>query len=172
MADKTLDMATYEQIATLLSQLTTNYNAIIENFYNIFYNPNPMDVKISLYTADGILREYDIPNRAKDFTYVRNGQGSPEGKEIAPVGTIYQDVENGVLYIKETGTGRTGWNKVGGDVYIESGMSSPEGVYSRSIGSLFVDKKEALLYIKTTNYGKDGWVMISARDIPIDYSGV
>lgn len=171
MASNTIDTATYEQIATLLSQLMTNYNALIESFYNIFYNPNPMDVTISLYTADGALREYVIPNRAKDFTYMRNGSGNPEGNEIAPVGTIYQDTTNGILYIKETGTGRTGWVRVGGDVYIESGSGSPENVYSRAKGSLYVDMVNAELYIKTTNYGKTGWMLISAKSIPIDYSG-
>ena len=171
MAGTTLDLAKYEQIATLLSQLMTDYNALIENFYNIFFNPEPMDVTISLYNLDGVLKEYTIPNRAKDFTYVRNGSGSPEGNELAPVGTIYQDTTNGVLYIKETGTGRTGWIKVGGDVYIESGDGSPQGKYSRSIGSLYVDKTNADLYIKSTNYGKNGWVLISAKSISVDYSG-
>lgn len=172
MAGTTLDLVTYEQIATLLSQLMTNYNAIIENFYDIFYNPIPNDVTIRLYTADGTIQTYTIPNRAKDFTYVRNGSGSPEGNITAPVGTIYQDTTNGILYIKETGDGKTGWNKVGGDVYIESGTSNPEGIYSRAKGSLFLDVSGADLYIKTTNYGKTGWVLISAKDVSIDYSGV
>ena len=171
MADTTLDLVTYEQIATLLSQLTTNYNAIIENFYDIFYNPVPGDVTIRLYTAEGTIQTYTIPNRAKDFTYVRNGSGSPENTVTAPVGTIYQDTANGILYIKETGTGKTGWNKVGGDVYIESGNTNPEGVYARAIGSLYVDLSNADLYIKSTNYGKTGWTLISSKDVGIDYTG-
>jgi hypothetical protein len=118
------------------------------------------------------LQEYVIPNRAKDFSYIRNGEGSPEGVEKSPVGTIYQDTTNGVLYIKETGTGNIGWNKVGGDVYIESGTVPPEGVYSRAIGSMYVDISNADLYIKSTNYGRTGWSLISAKEIPIDYRGI
>lgn len=169
MAENILDIATYEQIATLLSQLTTNYNAIISNYYNMFYNTTPMDITLSLYTADGELVTYTIPNRAKDFNYVRNGSGNPEGTVQAPVGTIYQDTTNGILYIKEVGTDQNGWNRVGGDVYIESGVGSPEGSLSRARGSMYVDTQGANLYIKTTDYGKTGWLNITAKSIPISY---
>ena len=172
MAGTELELPTYEQIATILSQLMTNYNAIIENFYNLFYNPEPQDIVIDLYTADGTLRSYTIPNRAKDNRYILNGKGTPEGIEVAPIGAIYQDTEEGVLYIKQTGTDKTGWTKVGGDVYIEGGSGSPEGILARTKGSLYVDKSNADLYIKSTGSGKNGWILISSKDVIIDYSGV
>lgn len=37
------------------------------------------------------------------------GDGSPEGAVAGPVGALYTDTTNGTLYIKETGTGDTGW---------------------------------------------------------------
>jgi lysophospholipase L1-like esterase len=43
---------------------------------------------------------------------VRTGSGSPEGAVTAPPGTIYTNTLGGVgttLYVKETGTGNTGW---------------------------------------------------------------
>lgn len=41
-----------------------------------------------------------------------SGEGSPEGAVIAPVGSIYTRTDGGAgatLYVKETGTGNTGW---------------------------------------------------------------
>jgi len=42
----------------------------------------------------------------------RAGAGSPEGASSAPVGSIFSDTTNGELYIKNTGTGNTGWKLV------------------------------------------------------------
>lgn len=43
---------------------------------------------------------------------VRRGEGSPEGVVTAPVGTAYLRSNGGAnttLYVKESGTGNTGW---------------------------------------------------------------
>lgn len=43
---------------------------------------------------------------------VRAGEGSPEGVVTAPVGTLYRRRDGGAtttLYVKESGTGNTGW---------------------------------------------------------------
>lgn len=44
--------------------------------------------------------------------YFRVGTGSPEGSVTAPVGTLYTRTDGGTnttLYVKESGTGNTGW---------------------------------------------------------------
>jgi hypothetical protein len=41
------------------------------------------------------------------------GSGTPESAVTAPVGSIYQDTSNGALWVKETGTGNTGWLQLG-----------------------------------------------------------
>lgn len=156
MADT--EIATFEQIAVLLSQLMNNYNAIADNYYNIFYNTTPMDVTLELYNEEGNIVEYTIPNRAKDFRYIQNGDGSPENVVSAPIGTLYQDITNGTLYIKQIGTGRTGWTEINGNSIIETGDSSPQSRLTREKGTLFVDKSDATLYIKTTASGNTGWV--------------
>ena len=69
---ETLEFATYEQIAILLSQLMTNYNALADNYFNMFYSETPADINLTLYNSDGTLTEYTIPNRAKDFNFIRN----------------------------------------------------------------------------------------------------
>ena len=41
-----------------------------------------------------------------------SGSGSPEGVVTAPVGSLYLRLDGGTsttLYVKETGTGNTGW---------------------------------------------------------------
>lgn len=43
---------------------------------------------------------------------IRWGAGAPEGAVSAPVGTLYLRQDGGVgstLYVKESGTGNTGW---------------------------------------------------------------
>jgi len=41
-----------------------------------------------------------------------SGEGSPEGITIAPIGRLYTRTDGGAsttLYVKESGTGNTGW---------------------------------------------------------------
>ena len=160
MAD--IQVATYEQIAVLLSQLQTNYSNIANNYYDIFYNTTPMDVEIQLYDAQGNLNNYVIPNRAKDFRYMRNGQGSPEGTISASVGTVYQDTLNGNLYIKQLGDSFVGWTLINKeDDSILKGSGSPEGVVTANKGQPYIDTTNAALYIKSTGYSNSGWSLIS-----------
>ena len=156
-----LEIASFEQIAVILSQLMTNYNAIIDNYYNMFYSTTPADITITLYDSTGTLTKYTIPNRAKDFNYIRNGEGSPEDNVAAPIGTMYQDTKNGVLYLKTIGTGSTGWREIVFDRNIEEGYGSPEGVLSRAKGNLYIDLDTAYLYIKATPVGNTGWSLIN-----------
>jgi hypothetical protein len=49
----------------------------------------------------------------------REGSGSPEGVETAPVGAVYRRLDGtagAVWYVKETGTGNTGWVAYGAPV--------------------------------------------------------
>ena len=41
--------------------------------------------------------------------HVRPGAGSPEGTIVAPVGELWTNTTDGVLFTKQTGTGNTGW---------------------------------------------------------------
>ena len=43
---------------------------------------------------------------------IEKGNGTPEGVVEAPIGAIYQRLDGGAsttLYVKESGTGKTGW---------------------------------------------------------------
>ena len=91
---------------TELLQNTVNMTSV---FYDIFLNPEPMDVTLTQYNADGQLISIDIPNRAKDMQRAKLGTGSPEGVVTANEGTLYIDQVSQAVYIKGTGTGNTGW---------------------------------------------------------------
>lgn len=47
-----------------------------------------------------------------------SGAGSPEGVVTAPVGSLYRNTTNGDVYSKTSGTGNTGWAKVGGSAKV------------------------------------------------------
>ena len=163
----TLNIATYSQIVTVLSQLATNYTNIFIDYYNIFYNPEPMDVTIQYYTDSGELKTITIPNRAKDRSYILNGEGNPEGVVSAGQGALYQDLKNGNLYLKQQATlDQTGWNAVitAEDLsnFVVQGSGSPEGIEVQPKGVLYIDMTNAALYIKSTSTGNTGWELISA----------
>ena len=158
-----IDIPTFTQIATIVSELVTDYGNMAQTYFDMFYNTTPMDVSLTLYDVDGSVKTYVVPNRAKDRNYCRNGQGTPEGRISAPIGTIYQDTLNGVLYIKRTGTDSYGWSNINPDDVIEVGYESPEGRLVRPKGNLFIDANTASLYIKSTSTGATGWILISAN---------
>lgn len=164
MAD--LLVPTYEQIATILTKLATNYSNLASTFYDIFYSTTPEDVDIQLYNEAGELVTYTIPNRAKDLQNLLSGNTVPEGNVEGTKGTLYQDLTNGDLYIKETPDGTEGWNKFSTEDFLKNifiqGNGNPNGNVSAEKGVLYIDTNSASLYIKTTETGKEGWQLISA----------
>lgn len=163
-----IDVISFEQIATMLSQLATNYSNLFVDYYNLFYNPTPMDVTVELYDKDGNLETITIPNRAKDRTYILNGEGEPEGVVEAEKGSVYQDLSNGIVYVKQfTTSDSTGWSElmtIGSlSEYLLQDAGSPEGVVTATKGVLYVDRGSAALYIKGTDIGNTGWILISAN---------
>ena len=162
-----LTFATYEQIETILTKVANNYSELARVFYNVFYNVTPMDVTFQMFDEAGVLQTYTIPNRAKDFTYILNGEGSPEGNVEASKGSTYQDLTNGNLYIKQTDGGNEGWSEFlvqeELDSYLLKGEGIPEGEISAEKGTLYIDIISSSLYIKTTSTGTQGWLLISAN---------
>lgn len=41
-----------------------------------------------------------------------SGSGTPEGSQTGDPGNLYWDATNNVLYVKDTGTGNTGWLEI------------------------------------------------------------
>ena len=162
-----IDVTSFEQIAPILSQLATNYSNIFFDYFNLFYNPTEMDVTIEYYDTEGVLRTITIPNRAKDRRYILNGNENPEGAVSGVKGSIYQDLTNGILYIKQSAEDQTGWVQLISSEelskFLTQGNGSPEGEVAAQKGTLYVNLNTAALYIKTTEVGNVGWTMISAN---------
>lgn len=160
-----LTVATYEQILTILNQLAENYTNLFDVYYEMFYDVNPQDVVLKIFDENGQQKTISLPNRAKDRTYMLNGNGDPNGVTSASRGSIYQDLTNGVLYINIDGT-VNGWAKLVStpelDQIIMQGPSSPEGNVTAGKGTLYSDTRKGMLYIKTTEAGNQGWINVSA----------
>ena len=135
MADEIITTPTYSQIAQILSRLATNYSNLATVFYDVFYNTTPADVTFQMYDEAGNLQTFTIPNRAKDLQNLLSGEGAPESNVDGVKGTLYQDLLNGDLYIKETEDGSEGWNQVATKGYLQNifiqGNGDPNGVVSR-----------------------------------------
>jgi hypothetical protein len=161
-------MSTLPDINTLViqsAQLLTNYSAIWRSYYDIFINPTPLDISLEVYDDNNNIQTVTLPNRAKDFRYILNGNSTPQGSVAANIGSIYQDILNGDIYLKISGVGNTGWTKIITknilDSYLLQGNGSPEGVILAPKGILYIDLAEPGLYIKTTSTGNTGWNQIS-----------
>lgn len=95
-------------IENIVEYLTNSVN-ITSKFYDIFFNPIPMDVTFEQYNDNNELVEVTIPNRAKDLKNIETGDGSPEGQASGERGSLYIDVSTPQLYIKVNGDSDTGW---------------------------------------------------------------
>ena len=72
----------------------------------------------------------------------RSGAGSPQGVVTAPVGTTYVDTTSGDLWVKQTGTGNTGWvlaTSVAAATGVFAGNGDPTGVVvPTTAGAIYV----------------------------------
>lgn len=106
------------------------------------------DIKVDGLTVAGTLIQFD------GVIKFLSGAGSPEGSKIAPVGSVYLRTDGGggsTLYVKQTGTGNTGWDSIGatGDTSLTIGdiILSPvvdNYVYAADTGGLNFTKTSLL----------------------------
>ena len=70
------------------------------------------------------------------------------------------------MYVKETPSGKEGWNQLTTSNYLRNifiqGNGDPNGNVTAERGILYIDTSSAVLYIKTTVSGNEGWEQISA----------
>ena len=103
---------TLQDVINVLSVIFFNMNEIERIYYDVFINPNAMDVEFQRYNDLGVLETITIPNRAKDAQSTLTGTGDPEGFVIAGVGVFYIDELTYNLYYKRTGSDAYGWTKI------------------------------------------------------------
>ena len=114
MATDPSNMTTLQDVINVLSVVFFNMNEVERVFYNVFLNPEPMDVPVQRYNDEGLLETINIPNRAKMSISILTGIGSPNGVEAANVGTFYLDTDPNArdLYFKSIGKDKDGWVKI------------------------------------------------------------
>ena len=171
MVDINLNAATYEQIVTLLSQLATNYSNLAGTFYDVFHNNVAQDVSFQMFDDSGVLKDFTVKNLAKSNEYKITGNGNPNGNIAATMGTTYQDLDSGDLYIKTTGSdSNQGWEYfIKGsffDNYLRHGTEDPNGTEDLNgkdapVGTLYVNTDTATLYICIDKNEKK-WAPISS----------
>lgn len=105
-------MADIDVVAENLAELLTNTVDMAAVFYDIFLNPQPLDINIQMYDDNNQLITVTIPNRAKDRITPYVGEGSPEGVVEAPIGAVYVDTLTSTVYYKVSGSDSYGWNAV------------------------------------------------------------
>lgn len=142
------------EIAEALARVQFDYSNMAISWYNIFYNPIPMDVQIEFYDHEGRAHTYVIPNRAKDKSYITNGEfANPNENVAAAVGTIYQCTTTGDLYVKIFGEGSTGWIKVVSQsdmdaIIVRKNGNPNETGEVRDFGTLYVDLSTGYMYMR------------------------
>ena len=120
---------TLQDVINVLSVIFFNMNEIERVYYDIFVNPNPMDVELQRYNDLGELETITVPNRAKDNITMLSGIGSPEGVVLSAPGIFYLDELNYDLYYKRMGTDSYGWTKINTALNFLEGVNylSPTG---------------------------------------------
>lgn len=108
MAD-ILTVRSLEDVSYLLNILFFNMNNLSKVYYDMFINPEPMDIELQRYDEGGNLVTITVPNRAKDVVQAYVGNGNPNGVQIAGVGSLYIDSLKGNLYYKSSGSNAYGW---------------------------------------------------------------
>lgn len=85
-----------------------------------------------------------------------SGVGSPNGVVTAVVNATYVQTDRSALWIKVTGAGNTGWERMAKSTV---GVGAPEGVVFGSPGDRYLDTATDIGYTKKTGSDTNtGWV--------------
>ena len=98
-----------------LNLLYDTWTSDTGNYTYMVINPSLLGRPESPFTRAYIGEDIKLgygPSGGADARWIRWGNGSPEGVVIGAVGSLYLRFDGGAkttLYVKESGTGRTGW---------------------------------------------------------------
>ena len=97
----------------IIFKAPSGYDDHLDHFTNFFDSGNNLNITTpTSITSAGKQPDYWITEGNIYAPLKLKGSGSPEGVLAANVGTTYIDLNGGVgstFYVKETGTGNTGW---------------------------------------------------------------
>ena len=103
--------------AIMLTTLLVNAEAIVSTYFDMFFNPNPVDVTLEQYDSDGQIQTYTVPNMAKYKLLFTRGYINPEGNVESKAGGVYLDIVTMTPYVKtseddSTTGGTLGWTQI------------------------------------------------------------
>lgn len=126
---KLQSVRTMEDIVNLLTILFTNLNNQNEMYYDMFLNPVPMDLDLERYDENGELVVVTLPNVAKMRISAYSGEGDPNGKQAANLGSLYIDTLTRDIYYKASGSDSYGWQLIWTTINLREGIDylSPTG---------------------------------------------
>ena len=104
-----IEVRSMEEVSYLLNILYTNLNNLDRIYYDMFINPEPMDIELERYDENGILTTVTLANRAKDKLQTYTGVGNPNGNQTASTGALYVDTNSASMYYKGSGSDAYGW---------------------------------------------------------------
>ena len=165
------DINDLSRIDENLTELLTNTVDMAAVFYDIFLNPQPMDVNLQMYDDNNQLVTVTIPNRAKDRVVPYTGEGSPEGVVEAPVGATYVDTATSTVYYKVSGSDKYGWNAVISqslmEPYIRTYLEAHGYLTTSYLNSYLVDHEYVDIPGLSTYLNENGYIRSSdLEDIP------
>ena len=129
MATDISSIRTMQDVINVLSVVYFNMNEIERIYYDMFINPEKLDVTFQRYNEEGVLETITLPNRAKMAFSVLSGEGSPQGVVAADAGSFYLDTVAGNMYYKTAGIDAYGWVLFWNNVNLQEGTDfiSPTG---------------------------------------------
>lgn len=106
-------MEQLEAIQSQLAMLQSDYKNILRTYYNMFYNPIPMNISLKLYNDEGIIETITVPNRASDTSsYTKIYHGNPQGNVLGNLGELCLDTDANNLYYNVDSQGSEGWTEI------------------------------------------------------------
>lgn len=162
MADDLSNIRTLQDVINALNIVYFNMNEIERIYYDMFINPNPMDITFQRYDDQGALETITLPNRAKDRQNLLTGSGSPEAVVPAGVGTYYLDVLSQNLYFKGSGTDAYGWVEIytSLNLRVDEDFLPPDGDGSRLTNLNASNINSGLLTVGRGGTGSSGIIGI------------
>lgn len=160
-----------------------------------FQKPSYLCTGATASSANVSIRGYGIPvNITGGKPRIMFGSDNPEGNVTCPIGSIYQKTSgtsDDALYVKETGTGNTGWVafkttylplsggtmsgdidlngnaiKILGSVVIENSIGDPNGAITGNPGSVYINRSggsSVSLWVKESGVlSNTGWVALAS----------
>ena len=154
-------MADIDVVAENLVELLTNSVNMTDVFYDLFINPEPMEITLYQYNTENELVPVVVPNRAMDRKIALVGTVPPMNSDDpqvveAPVGVCYINTTDDAVYFRVNDTGSTQWVQVVSSEDIDSAYNELKAY----IDGNFVPNTR-----KINNKGLNADITLTASDV-------